>query len=348
MVTQIVPNGRTLALGRHCYVIAEAGVNHNGDMNTAEALIDAAKAAGADAVKFQTFRAEKLVSVGAPLAQYQIANGILDSQFEMIRKLELDEPTHRRLMDYAQRKGIVFLSTPFDEDSSDLLERLGLPLFKIPSGEITNKGFLKHVARKKRPLVLSTGMSDLNEVGRAIDWIRSVSAAPLTVLHCVTDYPAPPDQVNLRAMDTIRDAFGVEAGYSDHTLGTEISVAAAARGAALIEKHLTLDRGLPGPDHAASLEPAEFGEMVRQIHSVVSSLGDGVKRPAPCELKNMSVARKSLVANRDLPAGRLITAEDLSVKRPGTGLPPADLEATLGRSLKRAVKRDQTLTEEDF
>lgn len=336
------------AAERRVFVIAEAGVNHNGDLALAEKLIDAAKAAGADAVKFQTFRADNLVSAGAPLAEYQAANGVVDSQHEMIRKLELDEAAHHRLISYARRAEIKFLSTPFDEQSADLLERLDLPLFKIPSGEITNKGFLEHVARKKRPMILSTGMSSLAEVGRAIGWIRGLSTAPLTVLHCVTEYPAPPDQINLRAMDTIRDAFGVDVGYSDHTLGTEISVAAAARGAAIIEKHLTLDRGLPGPDHAASLEPLEFREMVRQIRSVTSSLGDGIKQPAPCESKNLSVARKSLVATRALAAGARITPADLAVKRPGTGLPPYELEAILGQPLKRAVKADQPLTREDF
>lgn len=330
------------------FIIAEAGVNHNGDLVLAEKLIDAAKDAGADAVKFQTFRAENLVSPDAPLAQYQAANGVVDSQFEMIRKLELDEAAHRRLMAHCARRDIVFLSTPFDEPSADLLEKLGLPLFKIPSGEITNKPFLTHVARKNKPMIVSTGLCDLEEVRRAVGWIRAVSDVPVTLLHCVTEYPAPADQINLRAMDALRDAFGLPVGYSDHTLGTEISVAAAARGATVIEKHLTLDRALPGPDHAASLEPKEFAEMVRQIRAVVSALGDGVKRPAPCEAKNAPVARKSLVAARDLPAGHPLTAADLAVKRPGTGLPPYELEAVVGRRLRRAVRRDQVLTREDI
>ncbi|MBI2789645.1 MAG: N-acetylneuraminate synthase [Elusimicrobia bacterium] len=328
------------------YVIAEAGVNHNGDIALAERLVDAAKAAGADAVKFQTFRADLLATDAASLAPYQAASGEAAGQKSMLARLELDEAAHRRLQAHSRRAGIEFLSTPFDEDSADLLERLDVPLFKIPSGEITNKALIEHVARKGRPLILSTGMSDLGEVKRAVGWIRAVSAAPLTVLHCVTEYPAPADQVNLRAMAAMRDALGLPVGYSDHTLGAEIAVAAAALGASVIEKHLTLDRTMPGPDHAASLEPAEFAAMVRQIRAVESALGDGVKRPAPCEEKNRAAARRGLVAARDLPAGRALVRADLAAKRPGLGLSPADLDRVLGKALKRPLRRDEALTED--
>lgn len=331
---------------RRVFVIAEAGVNHNGDVALAEKLVDAAKAAGADAVKFQTFRAENLASDAAELAPYQSAAGVREGQKAMLAKLELDENDHRRLQDRARRAGIEFLSTPFDEESADMLERLGIPRFKIPSGEITNKGLIEHVARKGKPLILSTGMSDLAEVRRAVGWIRAVSAAPLTILHCVTEYPAPVDQVNLLAIATMRDELGLPAGYSDHTLGAEIAIAAAALGAEVIEKHLTLDKTLPGPDHAASLEPAEFAAMVRQIRAVSSALGDGVKRPAPCEEKNLSAARRGLVAVRDLSAGRALERSDLAAKRPATGISPADIGRVLGKPLKRGLRRDEALTED--
>ncbi len=328
------------------FVIAEAGVNHNGDLLLAERLVDAAKAAGADAVKFQTFRADALAGDAAELAPYQAAAGMKDGQRAMLSKLELDEAAHRRLQARARAAGLEFLSTPFDEESADMLERLGVPRFKIPSGEITHKALIEHVARKGRPVILSTGMSDLAEVRRAVGWIQAVSGAPLTVLHCVTEYPAPPEQVNLRAMTAMARELGLPVGYSDHTLGTEIAVAAAALGASVIEKHLTLDRALPGPDHAASLEPAEFTEMVRQIRSVSAALGDGVKRPAPCEEKNRAVARRGLVAARDLPAGRTLAAADLAAKRPAAGVSPAEIERVLGRALKRGLRRDEPLTED--
>jgi N,N'-diacetyllegionaminate synthase len=328
------------------FIIAEAGVNHNGDVALAEKLVDAARAAGADAVKFQTFNAGSLASDAAGLAPYQAAAGVRDGQKAMLAKLELDEAAHRRLQARAGKAGLEFLSTPFDEESADMLERLAIPRFKVPSGEITNKGLIEHVARKGLPMILSTGMSDLEEVRRAVGWIRAVSSAPLTVLHCVTEYPAPADQVNLRAMAAMHEALGLPVGYSDHTLGTEISVAAVALGASVIEKHLTLDRTMPGPDHAASLEPSEFAAMVRQIRTVSSALGDGVKRPAPCEEKNRAAARRSLVAARDLPAGRALARADLAAKRPGTGVSPADIDRVIGKPLKRALRRDETLTED--
>lgn len=328
------------------FVIAEAGVNHNGDIRLAEKLVDAAKACGADAVKFQTFRAEELAAESAELAPYQAAAGVRKNQRAMLSALELDENAHRSLQRRAREAGIEFLSTPFDERSADMLETLGLPRFKVPSGEITNKALVQHIARKGRPMIVSTGMCDLEDVRRAVGWIRDASSAPLILLHCVTEYPAPADQVNLRAMDAMRQAFSLPVGYSDHTLGTEVAVAAVACGAVIIEKHLTLDRAMPGPDHAASLEPKEFAEMVRQIRVVSSALGDGIKRPAPCEEKNRLAARRGLVAARDLPAGRPLQAGDLAAKRPGVGISPADLDRVLGRPLRRALGRDEALTED--
>lgn len=326
------------------FIVAEAGVNHDGDLGAAEALIGAAKAAGADAVKFQTFRADSLASEEAALAPYQAAAGEHGGQRGMLARLELDEAAHRRLMESARRIGIEFLSTPFDVESADRLERLEMARYKIPSGEITHRRLIEHVARKKKPIILSTGMSDLDEVRRAIEWIRAVSSSPLTVLHCVTEYPAPPDQINLRAMDALREAFGLPVGYSDHTLGDEIALAAAARGAVLIEKHLTLDRGRPGPDHAASLEPAEFAAMVRRLRAVESALGDGVKRAAPCELKNIAVARRRLIAARDLPPGHVLEERDIAAKRPGDGISPAEIDRVVGRTLKRGLRRDEPLS----
>lgn len=329
---------------RPILIIAEAGVNHNGDPRMAKRLVDAAKECGADAVKFQTFKAEKIASRYASLAAYQRKSVEGDSQLEMIRRLELDEKAHLELFRHCYRSGIQFLSTPFDEESADLLERLGVKAFKLPSGEITNKGLLEHVARKRKPILLSTGMSTLAEVRAAVGWISALSRAALTLLHCVTEYPAPVGEINLRALHTLRKEFGLPVGYSDHTMGIEIPAAAAALGAAVIEKHFTLDRSLPGPDHKASLNPVEFAAMVRTIRNVEAALGDGVKRPAPCERKNMLIARKSLVAAGDFGRGHRLRREDLAVKRPGTGIPPADLGRTLGRTLRRAVREDEVLT----
>ncbi|MEK7857824.1 MAG: N-acetylneuraminate synthase [Elusimicrobiota bacterium] len=326
-----------------CFVIAEAGVNHNGDLRAARRLVDAARRAGADAVKFQTFKAEKLATASAALAPYQKKRLGGGAQLDMIRRLELSDGDHQRLFEHCAKAGILFLSTPFDEESADMLDRLGVDRFKLPSGELTNKALLRHVAGKGKPLILSTGMSTLAEVRRAVGWIFSRRRVPLTLLHCVTEYPAPADEVNLRAMDTLREAFGLPVGYSDHTLGVEIAVAAAARGAAVIEKHLTLDRRLPGPDQAASLEPEDFRAMVAAIRLVESALGDGVKRMAPCERRNRAAARRSLVAARDLPRGHRLEAKDLLAKRPGTGIPPAEAARLLGRRLRRALRRDGLL-----
>src|SRR5580692_1125077 len=326
------------------FIIAEAGVNHNGSLDLALRLVDAAKASGADAVKFQTFRADLLATRSAHKAPYQertTAN--VESQFEMLQRLQLDAAAHRCLIDHCRQVGIQFLSSPFDAQSADLLATMDLPLYKVPSGEITNLPFLQHLARKGRPIILSTGMSTLGEVEEAVHVLQAAGGVQLTLLHCVTEYPAPYAEVNLRAMQTLKSAFGLPVGYSDHTPGIEIAIAAVALGAEVIEKHFTLDRSLPGPDHSASLEPKEFKQMVAAIRNVESALGDGIKKPALCELPNIPVARKSVVAARALRAGQKLAAADLDIKRPGTGLSPKLLTALVGRTLRTNIEPDELI-----
>ena len=335
---------RRIGAGARTFVVAEAGVNHNGDVALGEALVDAAAAAGADAVKFQTFRTDALVSRAAPKAGYQVeTTGAGESQREMLARLELSPEAHARLQERCAKRGVVFFSAPFDEASADVLERLGAPLVKIPSGEITNLPFLRHVARKGRPMIVSTGMSTLEEVAAAVAAIRESGDPPIALLHCVSAYPAPPADTNLRAMDTLRAHFGVPVGLSDHTLGLEVALAAVARGAEVIEKHLTLDTSMTGPDHRASLDPGAMAALVRGIRTIESALGDGEKRPTASELDTARVARKSLVAARALRAGERLTAAAVAIKRPGTGIPPADLERALGRRLRRDVAADEVL-----
>lgn len=354
------------------FVIAEAGVNHNGDLTLAQRLIDVAADAGADAVKFQTFRAEHVVSRRAPKAEYQIrATGEDESQFEMIRRLELSEADHKILIAHANARSIQFLSTPFDVTSLRLLtERFGLETIKIPSGEITNAPFLLAVARSAQRVILSTGMSTLAEVEKALGVLAFGFTAPaasrpqrgefeqsfssdvgqrslrsrVTLLHCATEYPVPFDEVNLRAMDTMAAAFGVPVGYSDHTLGIHISLAAVARGARVIEKHFTLDRELPGPDHRASIEPNELQALVRQIRDVGQALGDGVKRPTLSERKNRDVARRSLVASKAIRAGERFSEVNVACKRPGTGGSPFDYWDVLGERADRSYEPDELLS----
>jgi N,N'-diacetyllegionaminate synthase len=336
--------GRAIGPGRPAFLIAEAGVNHNGDPALARALIDAAADSAADAVKFQTFRTSALTSRTAPKAAYQIeATGAGESQSEMLMRLELSTGTLRTLQAHAAARGIVFFSTPFDEASADTLGALGVPMFKIPSGEITNLPLLRHIAAKGKPIILSTGMSTLDEVEQALAAIGDVADVPVAILHCVSAYPAPVGEVNLRAMDALRDRFGRPVGLSDHTLGLEIALAAVARGAAIVEKHLTLDKNLPGPDHRASLEPAEMAALVRGIRNVEAALGDGVKRPMPSELDTRRVARKSLVAARALRAGEELVKDAVAVKRPGTGISPAELERALGRRVRRDLAADDVI-----
>jgi N,N'-diacetyllegionaminate synthase len=330
--------------GDAVYIIAEAGVNHNGDQAKAKALVDAAAVAGADAVKFQTFKAEALAAKTAPKASYQEHAVPGTTQFDMLKALELDESAHRDLQKHAQRAGITFLSTPFDEDSLDFLVTLKLPILKLGSGEVTNKPLLRRAARTGKPVILSTGMSTLAEVAAAVNWLREAGCKDLTLLHCLTEYPAPVSEVNLRAMDTLASAFGVAAGYSDHTPGIEISLAAAARGARVIEKHLTLDRTLPGPDHAASIEPNELKALVAGVRAIEKALGDGEKRVAPSEAANRAIGRRSLVSARALERGHALKLSDFVYKRPGTGIPPGEAEAVVGRKLKRRVGADEVLT----
>lgn len=327
-----------MGLGHPCFVIAEAGVNHNGRLDLAKALIDAAVLAKADAVKFQTFRAESLVTREAPKARYQKeTTDVQESQWEMLKKLELPEAWHYELKSYCQSRGILFLSTPFDEACADLLEKVGVPLYKIPSGEITNLPFLTHVAKKQKPIILSTGMSTLAETAEAVQTIYETGNRDLVLLHCVSQYPAEPGDVNLRAMQTLAKEFQVPVGFSDHTLGIEISLAAVALGAGVIEKHFTLDKTMTGPDHRASLEPKELCELVSGIRKVEASLGHGRKEPASCERDTAEVARKSLVAARTIRKGTSITAEDIAIKRPGTGLPPVTAVQLIGTKAKRDI-----------
>jgi N-acetylneuraminate synthase/N,N'-diacetyllegionaminate synthase len=336
--------GRRVGAGAPIFIVAEAGVNHNGDPALARRLVDAAAECGADAVKFQTFRVDALLTRGAPKAGYQVeTTGGGESQRDMLARLELSLEVLAELKDRAAKHGLVFFSAPFDEESADVLDALGVALFKIPSGEITNLPLLRHLAAKARPMILSTGMSSLEEVEQAVAVIRAAGDPPLAVLHCLSAYPAPGAEINLRAMDTLAARLGCPIGFSDHTLGIEIAIAAAARGAAIIEKHLTTDTTLPGPDHRASLDPAEFAAMVRAIRAVESALGDGVKRPMPSEADTRRVARKSLVAARPLRAGERLAAEHILIKRPGTGISPADLDKAVGRRLTRDVAADDVI-----
>ena len=326
------------------FIIAEAGVNHNGDMQTAKALVDAAAEAGADAVKFQTFRAQELVSTSTPKAKYQTeSTGAHESQFDMIKKLELSSSVHAALVQRCRERGILFLSTAFDTESADLLETFSMPAYKIPSGEITNWPFLEYLASKNKPIILSTGMSDLGEVEEAVGVLRAAKCSELVILHCTSSYPTPPASVNLRAMQTIADTFHTPVGLSDHTMGIEISLAATALGASVIEKHFTIDRSLPGPDHKASLEPGELRSMVQGIRNVEAALGDGKKHAMQAEEDVKNVARRSIVARLTIPKGTRIAKDMLAFKRPGTGIPPSQLSAVVGRGAARTIPADSLI-----
>ncbi|MCK0107310.1 N-acetylneuraminate synthase [Marinobacter sp. S0848L] len=315
-------------------IIAEAGVNHNGDMTLAKKLIAAAAEAGADLVKFQTFVASKIISKTAPKAEYQKgATDPNESQQDMVRKLELTRKQHFELIEECKCKGIGFFSTAFDLDSIDLLEAFGFDYVKVPSGELTNLPYLRHLTRHGKPVFLSTGMANLGEIEAAIEAIE-LAGTPrekITVLHCTTEYPTPMEDVNLSAMANIGSALRVAVGYSDHTPGIEIPIAAVALGATVIEKHFTLDRNLPGPDHRASLEPDELKAMVTGIRNIEQAMGDGIKRPSASELRNKPIARKSLVAATNIKAGEPFTAENLTAKRPGTGISPMKWDEVIGR-----------------
>jgi N-acetylneuraminate synthase len=336
---------RAIGMKQPCFIIAEAGVNHNGDMALAKQLIDAAQTAGADAVKFQTWITEKLVTQAAPMAEYQQHNLQRDdSQFAMLKELELSQSVFRELKTYAEQRGILFFSTPDEEDSADFLEALGVPLFKIGSGEVTNVPFLRHIAAKNKPMILSTGMSYLYEVEQAVRTIESTGNQQLFLLHCVSNYPAQPEECNLHAMDTLRQAFQYPVGFSDHTMGIEVAIAAVAQGACIIEKHLTLDKTLPGPDHAASLDAAEFAHMVRAIRLVEAALGSGRKAPTASELETRKVVQKSIVAKHALSAGTVLTAADVALRRAGNGLPARYLEMLIGKTLRRDLAEDEILS----
>ncbi len=338
-------------VGNHepCFIIAEAGVNHNGDVNLAKKLIDAAREAGADAVKFQTFTADKIVTRDAEKAEYQQrTTGKEESQFEMIKKLELSTENFEELSDYAQKKGMIFLSTPFDKGSVDLLDRMGVPAFKVGSGEITNLPLLKHIARKNKPVILSTGMATLGEIEEALAAIRQDGVDEIILLHCVSCYPAKIEDANLRAIETLRQAFRLPVGLSDHTLGITVPIAAAALGACVIEKHFTLDKKLPGPDHQASLEPEELKQMVTAIRDVEKAMGDGIKKPTMEEEENKKVVRRGIIAKVDIPEGAVITEDMLDVKRPGNGLEPKYVNSLLGKRAVKNIKRNAFVMWDNF
>jgi N,N'-diacetyllegionaminate synthase len=327
-------------------IIAEAGVNHNGSLELAKQLVASAAAAGADMVKFQSFLTSKIISSNAPKAQYQKeTTGTDESQYEMLKKLELSPSAHEVLIEECRQHRIGFFSTAFDTDSFDLLVDLGLEQVKIPSGEITNLPLLRYMTRLGKPVILSTGMSGLGDIEAAIEAIEQAGTPRerITVLHCTTEYPTPMADVNLRAMVNMKNAFGVQVGYSDHTPGIEVSIAAVALGATVIEKHFTLDRNMPGPDHQASLEPHELKAMIDAIRNIEKALGDGLKRPSASELKNTPVARKSIVASCDIKAGELFSAENLGTKRPGTGISPMRWDEVVGRSAPRNFSADELI-----
>lgn len=313
-------------------IIAEAGVNHNGSLKLAKKLIDAGAEAGVDYVKFQTFKAEKLVTKSAQKADYQARNiGDGDnSQFAMLKKLELSEADHFELVRYCDQKGVKFLSTAFDLDSLEFLTPL-IDFWKVPSGEITNYPYLRAIGETQKPVVLSTGMATIAEVADAINTLKKFGTTDIKLLHCTTEYPAPKDEINLAAMQTMHTAFGLEIGYSDHTVGIEIPVAAASMGAAIIEKHFTLDRNMEGPDHKASLEPTELKQMVDYIRNVEKAIGDGDKKPSESESKNISIARKSIIAARPIKQGEVLTEENLTTKRPANGISPMEWENVIGK-----------------
>lgn len=326
------------------FIIAEAGVNHNGSVETAKQLVDVAVRAGVDAVKFQTFKTESVVSRYAPKAGYQKRTTNKDeTQLEMLKGLELSSDDFKQLADYARKKNIIFLSSPFDKKSADLLDEIGVPAFKVASAEITNLPLLKYIAGKGKPVILSTGMSSLGEVEEAVKVIKNEGVKDIVLLHCVTSYPAKVEDVNLKAIQTMKSAFELPVGFSDHTMGITIPIAAVARGVCMIEKHFTLDKNLPGPDHKASLEPSELKEMVKTIRDVEKALGDGRKKPTKDEEKIKKVTRKGIVAKVDIPKGTIITEGMLDIKRPGTGIEPKYLNLVIGKKTKENIKKDEVI-----
>ena len=331
---------------QNVFIIAEAGVNHNGSVELALKMVDVAIEAGVDAIKFQTFKSEKLVSKFAQKAEYQKrVTDIEESQLEMIKKLEFDEIAHIRILEYCKAKGIMFLSTPFDLESVDMLDRLGMEIFKIPSGEITNLPLLRKIGSLKKPVIMSTGMCRLDEIESAINILEKAgsSHSNISVLHCNTEYPTPFSDVNLQAILTIKEKLNVKTGYSDHTIGIEIPVAAVALGATIIEKHFTLDKSMEGPDHKASLDPDELKKMVQAIRNVEISIGTGVKEPSPSEMKNIVVARKSIVAACRIKKGEVFTEKNITVKRPGNGISPMLWDQIIGKHAKKDFEPDELI-----
>jgi len=328
------------------FIIAEAGVNHNGSIELAYKLIDVASASGADAVKFQTFRAKNLASKNAHKAEYQKqATNQSESQLNMLKKLELDTNAHKKLINYCKKKDIVFLSTPFDHESIDLLSELELQIFKIPSGEITNLTYLRHIGSLGKKVILSTGMSTLKEIEEALIILTSAGTSKenITILHANTMYPTPMEDVNLRAMQTIQDKFGVAVGYSDHTLGIEVDIAAVAMGATIIEKHFTLDKTMDGPDHKSSISPEELKAMVSSIRNIEKALGSSIKKPSKSEKPNITMARKSIVARKSIKKGELFTEKNITIKRPGLGISPMKWDTILGKVAERDYQIDDLL-----
>lgn len=325
------------------YIIAEAGVNHNGSFDLACRLVDAAKEAGVDCIKFQTFKSENLVSRTAQKAEYQKATTGDSSQQDMLKKLELSFSDFVRLKAYCEKKKICFLSTPFDFDSINFLNSIEMPFWKVPSGEVTNLPYLLALAKTGKPVVMSTGMCTLQEIREAIEVLRENGTKEIKLLHCNTEYPTPFEDVNLKAMETMRDEFHLEVGYSDHTKGIEVPIAAVALGATIIEKHFTLDRNMEGPDHKASLEPQELVEMVRSIRNIEKALGNGEKVPSTSEQKNITVARKSIVAKTKIKTGEVFTEKNITVKRPGTGISPMKWFEVLGKTAVRDFEEDELI-----
>ncbi|MBC8331871.1 MAG: N-acetylneuraminate synthase [Anaerolineae bacterium] len=348
MVSFIEIHDRVIGDGNPCFIIAEAGVNHNGDIALAKKLINVAVDAGADAVKFQTFKADQLVSPDTPKAAYQkgTTSGA-ESQFEMLRRLELSLEAHRELKNYCFESGVLYMSTPFDETSADFLAELGLEVYKTSSGDITNLPLLTHIACKAKPMIISTGMATLEEVDKAVRTVRDSGNQKLVLLHCVSNYPTHPVDVNLRAMHTLAREFDVPVGFSDHTTGIDIAIAAVALGARVLEKHFTLDRNLPGPDHQASVEPDELTAMVASIRRVEAALGDGIKQPVASELLIADVGRRSLHWNEMLSPGTIIVRDHLIALRPGTGISPARIMDFIGCRLCRSVQPGEMVFEDD-
>ncbi|WP_242865963.1 N-acetylneuraminate synthase [Desnuesiella massiliensis] len=333
----------TFGDGKPCFIIAEAGVNHNGDINIAKKLVDAAFEAGVDAVKFQSFKAENLVTNKAPKADYQKETTGNGNQYEMLKSLELSYEDHIVLKSYCEEKGILFISTPFDFESVDLLEKLNVPLYKISSGDLTNIPLLKYIAKLKRPMIISTGMANLVEIEDAVEVTKKEGNDKISLLHCTSNYPTEYEEVNLNAMTTLKNAFKLPVGYSDHTIGIEVPIAAVAMGAKIIEKHFTLDKEMGGPDHKASLNPEELGRMVLSIRNIEKAFGDGIKKCNKSEEKSKFVSRKSIVAKRFIKSGEIITEEMLDFKRPENGLSPIYLDEILNKVAITEICKDEII-----